>query len=218
MRNGAAAPSPQAVLDDFRIESTIGDDLKLTSVTRARLTLKQAGEGPLRFSISRNMHVTGASIDGNPVEIFNRESLPSNVIAGAEDSEFLLIPSSPLDPNQPHQVEIHHQGEVIHKAGDRVYYVNSRGTWYPRMGTEFATYDLTFRYPRNLTLVAVGGVVEDRTEGDWRITRRKTESPIRFAGFNLGISNPQRSMKTDTGSTCTRTGTWKLRWSRSARR
>ena len=186
MRNGAAAPSPHAVLGDFRIESTIGDDLKLTSVTRARLTLKQGGEGPLRFSISPNMHVTRASIDGNPVEIFNRESLPSNVIAGAEDSEFLLIPSAPLDPNKPHELEIHHEGEVIHKAGDGVYYVNSRGTWYPRMGTEFATYDLTFRYPRNLTLVATGGVVEDRTEGDWRITRRKTESPIRFAGFNLG--------------------------------
>lgn len=186
VRNGAAAPSPRAVLDDFRIDATIGDDLKMTSVTHARLTLKQAGAGPLRFSISPNMHVTEASIDGNPVEVFSRESLPSNVIAGAEDSEFLLIPSEPLDPAKQHELEIHHEGEVIHKAGDGVYYVNSRGTWYPRMGAEFATYDLTFQYPRNLTLVATGGVMEDRTEGDWRITRRKTESPIRFAGFNLG--------------------------------
>jgi hypothetical protein len=186
VRNGAAPPSPRAVLDDFRINSTIGDDLKMTSVTRARLTFKQAETGPLRFSISPNMHVTEASIDGNPVEVFSRESLPSNVLTGAEDSEFLLIPSAPLDPAKPHELEIHHQGEVIHRAGDGVYYVNSRGTWYPRMGTEFGTYDLTFQYPRTLTLVATGGVVEDRTEGDWRITRRKTESPIRFAAFNLG--------------------------------
>ncbi|SPE33676.1 Peptidase M1, membrane alanine aminopeptidase (fragment) [Candidatus Sulfopaludibacter sp. SbA3] len=29
-------------------------------------------------------------------------------------------------------------------------------------------------------------MVEDRTEGEWRITRRKTAAPIRLAGFNLG--------------------------------
>src|SRR5207247_7134100 len=29
-------------------------------------------------------------------------------------------------------------------------------------------------------------VVEDRTEGDWKITRRRTVAPIRLAAFNLG--------------------------------
>ncbi len=186
VRNGAAPPVPQAKLDDFRIDATIGEDLKMTAVTRARLTLKQAEGGPLRFSISPNMRVTEARIDGNPAEVFSRESLPSDLLAGAEEKEFLLVPSRPLDPGQPHQLEVHHEGDVIHQAGQGVYYVNSRGTWYPRLGVEFANYDLTFRYPRNLTLVSTGGLVEDRTEGDWRITHRKTESPIRFAGFNLG--------------------------------
>ena len=185
-RNGAAPPSPPAALDDFRIDATIGEDLKMTSVTRARLTFKRPDAGPLRFSISPNIHVTEASIDGNPVEIFSRQSLPSNLIAGAEDTEFLLVPAKPLDPGQPHQIEIHHEGEVIRKAGDGVYYVSARGTWYPRIGTEFATYDMTFQYPKHLTLVSTGSLVDDRTEGDWRITRRKTESPTRFAGFNLG--------------------------------
>src|SRR5438105_15301531 len=52
---------------------------------------------------------------------------------------------------------------------------------------EFARYDLTFRYPKSLGLVATGEVVEDRTEGDWRITRHQATNPIRFAGFNLGV-------------------------------
>jgi len=51
---------------------------------------------------------------------------------------------------------------------------------------QFATYDLLFRYPRDLDLVTPGEVVEDRTEGDWRTTRRRTSSPIRMAAFNLG--------------------------------
>ena len=185
-RNGAAPPSPRAAIGDFKIEATIGDDLKMTAVTHARLTLKEADAAPLRFSISPNMRVTEARIDGNPAELFTHESLPSNVLSGAEDSEFLVIPASPLDPGKPHELEIHHEGEVIHKAGDGVYYVNSRGTWYPRMGTDFAAYDMTFRYPQNLTLVAGGTLIENRMDGEWRIARRKTESPIRFAGFNLG--------------------------------
>ena len=183
-RSGSVAPGPAAVLDDFHIDSTIQDDLTMKSVTRARLTVKRAIR-PLRFSISPNMRVTEASIDGTPVEVFSRDSLPGNVIGG-EDGDFLLVPDSPLDPTKPHEVEVHHQGEVIRKAGDGVYYVNARGTWYPRIGMEFANYDMTFRYPRNLTLVATGSLLEDRMEGDWRIAHRKTDSPIRFAGFNLG--------------------------------
>ena len=185
VRNRASAPPVAPELNDFRIDSTIADDLTMKSVTRARLILKQP-TGPLRFSISPSMHVTAASIDGAPVEIFSRDSLRGNLAPGNGDSDFLLIPNSPLDPAKPHEVEIHHEGAVIRKAGDGVYYVNARGTWYPRLGADFADYDLTFRFPRALTLVATGDVVEDRTEGNTHIVRRKSSLPIRFAGFNLG--------------------------------
>ena len=40
--------------------------------------------------------------------------------------------------------------------------------------------------PRELDLVSVGDVVEDRIEGEWRITRRRTPAPVRIAAFNLG--------------------------------
>jgi hypothetical protein len=52
---------------------------------------------------------------------------------------------------------------------------------------QFARFDLTFWYPKNLDLVTPGAVVSDKTEEEWRITRRITEAPIRFAGFNLGV-------------------------------
>jgi len=75
---------------------------------------------------------------------------------------------------------------VIQRAGDGVYYVGSRGTWYPRVGLEMAKYDLTFRYPKNLVLVSSGSLVEERTDGNWRITHRQADSPLRLVGFNLG--------------------------------
>jgi hypothetical protein len=186
VRNGEPAHGPRFTLDNFRIESSIDSSLVLRAVTRVTLTPKQKLGPAIPFNISRNMRVTEARIDGQPVEVFERESLRSNLIAGSENDQFLLVAAAPLDSSKAHDVEIHHEGEVIQKAGEDVYYVTSRGTWYPRIGLEFANYDLTFRYPRNLTLVTTGSPLEDRTEGEWRITRRKTDAPIRLAGFNLG--------------------------------
>ena len=186
IRNGAKPPESPEVLSDFRIDATIASDLTMKAVTRVRLTLRQSDSAPLLFSISPNMHVTEARIDGQPAEVFTPESLRSNLIAGRDDRDFLLLPKSPLDPTKPHEVEVRHEGSVIRKAGEGVYYVISRGTWYPHTGPEFANYDLTFRYPKNLTLAATGSSVEERIDGDSKISRRRTDSPIRFAGFNLG--------------------------------
>jgi hypothetical protein len=97
-----------------------------------------------------------------------------------------LIADPPLDPGVPHEIEIHHEGAVIRDAGNQVYYVGSRASWYPRTGDVLARHDLLFRYPKSLTVVATGTPVEDRVEGDWHITHVKTETPVRFAGFNLG--------------------------------
>jgi hypothetical protein len=186
VRNGEPPRATRFSLDNFRIDSTIDSSLVLKAITRATLRPNQTLGPAIPFNISRNMRVTEARIDGEPVEIFERESLRSNLIASSDNDQFLLVAVAPLDPSRAHEIEIHHEGEVIQKAGDDVFYVTSRGTWYPRLGMEFANYDMTFRYPKNLTLVATGTPVDDRTEGDWRITRRKTDSPIRLAGFNLG--------------------------------
>ncbi len=186
VRSGAPSPAAKFGLDNFRIESTIDNDLMLKAVTRFTLTPKRPLGLGITFAISMNMHATAASIDGQPVEVFQRESIRSNLISSNDNDMILLVTQAPLDPAKPHEIEIHHEGHVILNAGDGVYYVASRGTWYPRVGTEFATYDLTFRYPKNLTLVATGALVDDRTDGDWRVTRRKTDTPVRFAGFNLG--------------------------------
>ncbi len=138
------------------------------------------------FSLSPDMQITGASVDGHPVEVFDRESMRFDLISNRDDREFLLIAEAVLDPAMPHEVEIHYAGAVISNAGNDVYYVGSRGTWYPRTGADLASYDLTFRYPKTLTVAATGKPVEDRTDGDWRVTRLKTDTTVRFAGFNLG--------------------------------
>ena len=85
-----------------------------------------------------------------------------------------------------HEVEFEEHGSVISPAGNDVYFVAARANWYPRGGSGLALYDLTFRYPKRLTLVTAGDLTEDRVDGDFRVTRRVTPAPIRVAGFNLG--------------------------------
>lgn len=186
-RNGAGRPlQAPFTLSRFHIDAALDQELTMKAVTRVTVRI---GAQPLRvfsFDISRAMHVTAARIDGRPAELFFQESLRGQALRGNDNDEFLAVAPEELAPNSEHQFEFEHDGTVITSAGNGVYYVGARATWYPRHGEGFATYDLGFRYPKRLTLVAAGDVAADRTEGDWRITRWQTPAPIRLAGFNLG--------------------------------
>jgi hypothetical protein len=186
-RHGATQRGARFTLDNIRIEAAIQPDLTMQAVTHATLTLEQsAPRSVLPFNLSPNMRVTAATVDGKPAEVFDRASLRADLIQASEDRQFLLVTDPALDPAVPHEIEIHHEGAVIRDAGNQVYYVGSRGTWYPRIGAGLSNYDLTFRYPKSLTVAATGTPVEDHLDGEWHVTHLKTETPVRFAGFNLG--------------------------------
>ncbi len=186
-RSGANKPRDVSYrVSNFRIDAALDSDLRMKATTRVTV---QVGARPTRvfwFSIAHAMHVSAARIDGKPAELFFQDSIRSRALNGYENDTFLMVPAEPLDARSEHEFEFEHDGAVIASAGTGVFYVGARSTWYPRSGDAFATYDLTFRYPKRLTLVTAGDVEEDRIDGDWRITRRRTPVPIRQAGFNLG--------------------------------
>jgi hypothetical protein len=172
-------------LSDFRIQATVEADLSLNAVTLVKAKTNSGGIRVVPFDIAREMAVTEVKVNGMPAEVLQREVSPATTGRG-ENALFLVMPQSPLKAGVEYEFEFHHSGKAILRAGERIFYVTARGNWYPALGPQFATYDLTFRYPRDLELVTPGDVIEDRTEGEWRITRRRPTSPIRLAGFNLG--------------------------------
>jgi hypothetical protein len=180
-----AESKAELMVRDYRIEAAVGSDLTLTAVTRVKVTPTVDGLGAAPFDISAAMDVSQATVDGRPAEVLQRDSLRVNATRGGNNL-FLVVPAEPLRAGREYEFEFHHSGKVIVDAGDRVYYVSARGNWYPLHAIQFADYDLSFRYPANLDLVTPGDVVEDRTEGEWRTTRRRTAAPIRVAAFNLG--------------------------------
>ena len=172
-------------LADYRIDATVAPDLTLNVISRLKVSVKAASLAVVPFEIAREMSVTEVRVDGVPAEVLQAESPRLNLVHGGNDL-FLVAPAEPLRAGREYEFEFHHSGKVIYEAGDHVYYVGSRGNWYPAYGHRFSNFDLTFRFPRDLDLVSVGDTVEERTEGFTRVVRRRTSTPVRFAGFNLG--------------------------------
>ena len=80
----------------------------------------------------------------------------ADLLRNVGNEMFLVVPPAPLEPGKEYELEFRHAGKVIFDAGNRVYYVGARANWFPNIGLQFAKYDLTFRYPKDLDLVTAG--------------------------------------------------------------
>ncbi len=181
-----AVPDADVTLTNYRIDASLDSRLLMRVATQATITPGPDGRRAILFDISPQMRVSEVRIDGSPAEVFQRDSLRPSLIRGDVNETFLVVPPRPLEPGRQYEIEFRHEGEVITDAGNNVYFVGARGAWYPNRATQFAKYDLTFRYPRELDLVATGKVYDESENGPVKITRRRTDSPVRMAGFNLG--------------------------------
>ena len=105
-----------------------------------------------------------------------------------EDSQFFVILDKPVAKGEEFSITTIYSGkDAVRNEGGGNYYPIARDSWYPNtyLG-DFATYQITFRIPKNLTMVATGSLVSQRNEGSQNISEWKTEAPIAVAGFNFG--------------------------------
>ncbi|MBC8165595.1 MAG: hypothetical protein H7Y20_06960 [Bryobacteraceae bacterium] len=201
LRTGRQPQAPSKVeLSNIRIEATLSPpDLGMKATTAMDLASTVDGQSVLPFEISSLVRVLEVKFDGQPVEVFARESMRADLVRKSGNTLFLVLLPKPLEKGVRHRLEFSHEGNVVMSAGNGVYFVGSRMNWYPARDAEFALYDMTFRYPKNLNLVATGELVSEKVEGEWRVAHHVTSSPIRFAGFNLG--EYQTSTSTRAGVT-----------------
>lgn len=192
-RQGAAKPSElDFVVQHVSIDAALDANLHLRTKTKLRILMPEPSARRrsgtfLAMDISRRMRVREAKIDGRAAEVFQRESLRSTLLRGSDNEAFLIGAEEPLTAGL-HEVEIEHEGDVVFAAGNGVFAVSARGTWYPHHGTQFATYDIRFRHARALTVVASGEALGDRPTDDPAIILSEFRStvPLRFVGFNVG--------------------------------
>lgn len=185
-RQGGAPSREDVLIENYRIDAKLQPDLRLDVVTRVTARPQQRLTGALAFELAPEMEVTAVKIDGQPAEIYRRESMRANLIGGRTNDPFLVILAQQLEAGSSHEIEFVHSGKVIRPAGNNVFYVAARTNWFPSHGFGFTNFDVTFRVPKDLRVVATGDIGEEKEEGEFRIVRRRTSAPVRLAGFNIG--------------------------------
>jgi hypothetical protein len=187
VRQGKAPTArPRLAVSSYRIEAALSDELHLTAEAVIQGVVEHGPLRALMFDLSPHLRVSEARLGGQPAEFFQRESTRIKLMRFDENDLFLVAAPENLAEGSRVEVRVRFEGDVIRPAGNGVYYVGARSSWYPQMGLQFARYDVTFRYPKRLQLVGPGDLAEEREEGDLRLSRWTTPLPIRIFGFNLG--------------------------------
>jgi hypothetical protein len=105
-----------------------------------------------------------------------------------QDPQFFVILPKPLAVGETYSLRTIYSGkEAVSNEGQGNYYPVARDNWFPnsQLG-DFATYEMVFRVPKGLTMVAAAGKVKEVVEGEWAISEWKSRTEQSVSGFNLG--------------------------------
>ena len=173
----------------YTIETTVQDDLSVHSHAQIVLRALRDGERLVPLVLSRELRVQGVTDGaGNTLDFFQNEDLSEKEVLREGDDLLYVVLPEPTHAGQEIHWDVDYGGNVITDAGNGVYYVGERGTWYPHPNeaVNFCGFDLTFRWPRRLNLVATGNKTDEHDDGDWRVGHWTSDRPMSVAGFNLG--------------------------------
>jgi hypothetical protein len=173
----------------YEIETSILQDRTLEGTATLMLKALRSGERVIPLELSRFLTVQSVEDpEHRPLDFFQNEAVNRHEIAQRGNDTLLVVVPSASRAGEEIRLRIAYRGSVISDAGNGVYFVGERGSWYPHVGgtDQFASFELTFRWPRRLQLVATGKKIEEREAGETRIGRWRPETPIAVAGFNLG--------------------------------
>jgi hypothetical protein len=125
---------------------------------------------------------------GENLVFFQNEGITEQQLRSQGGDTLCVVLPRSMEAGATFTVRFHYKGNVIDNYGNSVLYVGARESWYPHSGdaSEFATYDLTFRWPKHLRLVATGEKSGEHEEGEYEAARWKSSVPVSEAGFNLG--------------------------------
>jgi len=166
----------------YKIETAIESGGKLTATAEVTMTPIADGDRVVKFGLLPTLRVARVTFK-DAETFFIQESRK-------EDGSFYAILPEPMVKGQSYKLNIEYRGDkVVEDAGGGNFAVGARTSWYPSVNsfTDRATFDLTFKVPKQYTIVGVGKMLKEWREGDFAASQWVSEIPLAVAGFNFGL-------------------------------
>jgi hypothetical protein len=179
---------PEIVVRSYKIETRINLDNSLEGHARLEIESRSNLERLFSFELSRSLKVSEVKDgDGRSVTFFQNPSLEESEAAERGNDLVVVVLPSTHHVGEKYRLDFTYRGNVIGNVGNGVLFVGAHGSWYPNRGpAPQSPYDLTFRYPDRLSLVATGRLVTEDSSGGWKNSHWVSDGAFPVAGFNLG--------------------------------
>ncbi len=173
----------------YQVNTTIHNDDSLEGDAAIDFRAAKGGDSVLFTQLARSLKVDSISlVGGENLLFFQNEGLTEQQLRSRGDDTLCVFLPQPMKAGDAFTLRFHYRGNVIENYGNSVLFVGARESWYPHSGdaAEFASYDLSFRWPKHLKLVATGEKSNEREDGEFQVAHWKSTQPFTEAGFNLG--------------------------------
>ncbi|MEO8033115.1 MAG: M1 family aminopeptidase [Acidobacteriota bacterium] len=195
--NGRGKPLPLLVdATHYDVDTTIASNSAIEGLTTIHLRPRLNGVRMFPVQILPKLRIKEATIlvggKRMPLEVVQEEielgKLARLFHEEAADANAALILPSALPMNSDSEVAIRYEGRDVLRAIGESYSVRARESWYPNLGTftDLATYSMTYRFPKKMTLVSSGKMVSQSEEKGQQISKWQSDLPLRVIGFNYG--------------------------------
>lgn len=182
-RSGKASSEEDKRIIDaehYRIETVINGE-KLTATAELTFTALGDGDRLLSFGLLPNLRVTRVHFGDSDIDYVQEQR--------KEDGSFYAVLPEALVKGKQYKITVEYQGnKVVEDEGGGNFAVGARTSWYPSVNAfnDRATFDLTFKVPKQYMLVGVGREVKTWREGDYAASQWVSDVPLAVAGFNYG--------------------------------
>ena len=166
----------------YQIETAIGKNDHLSAMCYVRFKARLGGVRVVNLGLLPSLRVEHVT--------YHEGDIPFIQERRKEDGSFYVIMPEALAEGQSYEVGIEYDGDkVLRKEGSGNFAVGARTSWYPSLNafTDRATYNLTFKVPKQYTLVGVGKLVKEWREDDYAASQWVSDVPLAVAGFNYGL-------------------------------
>ena len=180
MASGTQKNAPVHI-EDQKLDTVIEKSGKLNGSATTTFVAQVNGLRVVPFDLFPTLRVESVSDVGGGALAFIQENKD-------EDADFAVILPRPLAAGERYTLRTVYSGkDAVSNEGGGNYYPVSRSDWYPNTSFgDYATYEMTFRIPKGLRMVASGTLDHEVVEGSQSVSQWHSEVPQAVAGFNFG--------------------------------